>query len=217
MSESSAVPARTLDACERVIEHGIETFIEVGQALLEIRDQRLYRETHATFEEYCKERWRWGRKYVDKQIAAASVASNLTPIGVVPGNEAQVRPLVSLAPEVQREVWSTVTANGSQPTMKQVMAEVSRRVKALLPAPPPRDLKQEREAKELKDKMQRNSEYNYQCISFVDAIEALVSPKLPVPDIAQYIKQYYSYGKDWPTAVSQSQKTLKQFLEELNS
>jgi hypothetical protein len=30
-----------------------------GTALLEVRDRRLYRETHATFEDYCRERWRF--------------------------------------------------------------------------------------------------------------------------------------------------------------
>lgn len=39
-----------LKELESVIERGTKTFIEVGYALAEIRDQRLYRQTHATFE-----------------------------------------------------------------------------------------------------------------------------------------------------------------------
>ena len=39
------------------IERGLETLVEVGNGLMQIRDGRLYQETHATFEEYCKERW----------------------------------------------------------------------------------------------------------------------------------------------------------------
>jgi hypothetical protein len=42
---------------EEVIELGLATFITVGNALLEIRDSRLYRDTHATLEDYCRERW----------------------------------------------------------------------------------------------------------------------------------------------------------------
>jgi hypothetical protein len=37
---------------ENVIERGLSTFVEVGNALLEIRDSKLYRETHPTFEAY---------------------------------------------------------------------------------------------------------------------------------------------------------------------
>ena len=35
-------PAERLRQLEGVIERGLETFIEVGRALLEIRDSRLY-------------------------------------------------------------------------------------------------------------------------------------------------------------------------------
>ena len=44
---------RRLAELELVIERGLKTFVEVGAALLGIRDGRLYRETHATFEDYC--------------------------------------------------------------------------------------------------------------------------------------------------------------------
>lgn len=50
------MPSR-LDQLEHVIERGLATFVEVGEALLAIRDERLYRETHATFEDYCRDRW----------------------------------------------------------------------------------------------------------------------------------------------------------------
>jgi hypothetical protein len=46
-----------LTAAETIIREGLEKFIEVGQALAEIRDRRLYRATHRTFEEYAHERW----------------------------------------------------------------------------------------------------------------------------------------------------------------
>ena len=46
---------------ERVIETGMHTFIEVGTALVAIRDERLYKASHTTFEAYCKERWGMSR------------------------------------------------------------------------------------------------------------------------------------------------------------
>lgn len=41
---------------EAVIERGRRAFVEVGTALAQIRDSRLYRQSHDTFEAYCRER-----------------------------------------------------------------------------------------------------------------------------------------------------------------
>ena len=77
---------RTLAECENVIERGLATFVEVGQALMEIRNRRLYREQYETFEDYCRERWGWSKTHVNRQIDAAQVAMTLTPMGVIPTN-----------------------------------------------------------------------------------------------------------------------------------
>lgn len=45
------------EAAERVIQDSLTTFWKVGRALAQIRDERLYRTTHGTFEDYCRERW----------------------------------------------------------------------------------------------------------------------------------------------------------------
>ncbi len=47
----------TLNAYEEIIEKGLKTFIEVGNALFEIKNNKLYRESFTTFEAYCKDRW----------------------------------------------------------------------------------------------------------------------------------------------------------------
>lgn len=96
----------SLPELERVIERGQQTFIEVGRALLEIRDRRLYRETHATFEAYCRERWGWGRDYAYKHIDAAHVANALsTSVGKLPASEAQARAMLDrLDPEEREQV-----------------------------------------------------------------------------------------------------------------
>lgn len=93
---------------EAVIERGLQTFYEVGMALLAIRDGRLYRDGYPTFEAYCQERWQMTRQYANNMIAAASVIDNLETIVVKPTNEAQARPLTTLAPDEQRIVWDVV-------------------------------------------------------------------------------------------------------------
>jgi hypothetical protein len=47
-----------LDRLESVADRGLHTHAEVAEALAEIRDARLYRATHPTFESYLCERWR---------------------------------------------------------------------------------------------------------------------------------------------------------------
>ena len=48
---------QSLEHYEHIIDQGIKTFVEVGHALLVIRDERLYRERHETFEDYLRQRW----------------------------------------------------------------------------------------------------------------------------------------------------------------
>jgi phage N-6-adenine-methyltransferase len=97
-----------LTTCESIIEVGLSTFVDVGMALLEVRDSRLYRQQYATFEAYCSERWNMVASRARQLIAAANTVGNLGSVTTVtPANEAQTRELMGLSPDVQREVWQT--------------------------------------------------------------------------------------------------------------
>lgn len=64
--------------------------VEAGQALATIREARLYRETHATFEDYCRERWGWTDAQSNRLILASGVTHQLVSLGApTPANEAQ--------------------------------------------------------------------------------------------------------------------------------
>ena len=102
--------------------------MEVGNAIREIRDSRLYRERYATFEDYCRERWGWGRNYANKQVVAADTAA-LVGTNVPIANEAQARALAPLAredPEAARAVWAEAVEEakrrGRRPTAAAVRA-----------------------------------------------------------------------------------------------
>ncbi|MEI6451832.1 MAG: hypothetical protein WCP98_18055, partial [Actinomycetes bacterium] len=82
-ASSPAIVVRTLTDLEGIIERGLDTFVDVGEALAEIRDRQMYRETHATFEAYCRERWGWSRSYAYRHIEAAQAVA-LLPIGNIP-------------------------------------------------------------------------------------------------------------------------------------
>jgi phage N-6-adenine-methyltransferase len=100
--------------------------VEVGQALLEIRDSRLYLETHDTFEFYCRERWGMDRVHAHRHIQAAEVATVLSIDNTgspAPANVAVARELAPLRdePAVLREAWSeAVDLHGPQPTAAEV-------------------------------------------------------------------------------------------------
>jgi hypothetical protein len=77
---------------EAVVEGGLQTFIDVGQALQEIRDGRLYRATHATFAEYCRERFGFSDSRGRQLIAAAKTVTAVTLSGLeAPKNEREAR------------------------------------------------------------------------------------------------------------------------------
>ncbi len=130
-----------LRRCELIIERGLKTFFEVGAALARVRDLRLYRTTHATFEAYCQDRWDFSKTYANNLIAATSVRENLTTIVVkqLPANEAQARPLTRLHdPEQQRAVWQQVlaTAPDGRVTAAHVEAVVRAFLESIATLPP---------------------------------------------------------------------------------
>ena len=104
-----------LERCEVVIKQGLKTFIEVGEALFIIRDKRLYRREFNTFEDYCQQKWSLGKRYVNYMISASETISNLgTIVPILPKNETQIRPLTSLEPEIQKEVWNEVVKQSEE-------------------------------------------------------------------------------------------------------
>ena len=65
---------------EAVIEAGLPHFIAVGNALLEIRDSRLYKETHGSFGAYVVERWQFSRQAAQAYITAAETAQSVNTV-----------------------------------------------------------------------------------------------------------------------------------------
>lgn len=99
----SALERSRLVDLERVVERGRAVFVEVGLALAEIRDSRLYRDSHGTFEDYCRERWGFSDRYGRYLMDAAAIGT-IVPVR----NEAQARELAPLLdqPEILRDTWA---------------------------------------------------------------------------------------------------------------
>ncbi|QLE45558.1 hypothetical protein FD723_35360 (plasmid) [Nostoc sp. C052] len=119
---------------ERRVERA---FFEAGKALTELRDRRLYRSTHKTFEEYCRDRFGHSRRQSYLLMDAAVVFDNLLekcdPLDhILPTNERQVRPMTKLEPEQQQEVWvkAVEQAGGKVPPariVKNVVQQIMER------------------------------------------------------------------------------------------
>ncbi len=115
---------------ERKVEFSV---YEAGKALRELRDRRLYRSTHDTFEHYCRDRFNMRRAHPYRLILAASVYENLleaaeTKDAILPTNECQLRPLTRLPPEKQADAWRSAVdqGRGKVPTGKIVAMVVER-------------------------------------------------------------------------------------------
>lgn len=90
-----------LAKCEKTIAAGFGHFVAVGIALAEIRDTRLYRATHTSFEAYCIARLDIKKSQAYRLISGAAAVSALSPFGDVPKpkNEVQARELVKAPPD----------------------------------------------------------------------------------------------------------------------
>ena len=106
-----------------------QAFFIAGKALKQLRDKRLYRETHSSFEAYVKERFDFTKRAAYYLIDAHEVVNNLKSeqivhtninTNILPTKESQCRPLAKLPPEKQREVWRDAVekANGKVPSAR---------------------------------------------------------------------------------------------------
>lgn len=128
MTALAPVEVSALAEYEQQVERGLSTFLDVGRALLSIRDQLLYRATHDTFDLYVEERWpSLGRAYAYRLLDAARVADAMSPMGDTPANERQARELAPLLdqPERLRETWQQVNEQtGGKPTAAAIRSVV---------------------------------------------------------------------------------------------
>ena len=108
-----------------------------GEALLEIRDSRLYRIEHGTFEAYCKSKWGMSRTFTFNTIESSKATKNVLNCEHSPKTESQARPLTKLPAEKQPEAWEKAveSAGGEQPTAKQAEDAANERTAQTMSCP----------------------------------------------------------------------------------
>jgi hypothetical protein len=139
----------TLGELENVISDGLRSFVQVGEALLRIRDEKLYRATHRTFEAYCRERWDLSRSRAYQlldayavstivDIQSEAVARELAPFKDDPDALLQIEAVIFRGEQATSEGWQKVTAEQAARAAWQYRASLK----------PKRDPKQAREQTE---------------------------------------------------------------------
>ncbi len=129
MAKSEIVVESKLQQLEATITKGLRSFVDVGKALQEIRDSKVYVTPGCpTFEQYCQDRWEMSKTQANRLIQAAQVveAIGMTPIGVT--SESQARELVPLLdrPELLRKTWAEVVGSGEKITAALIKDAVAR-------------------------------------------------------------------------------------------
>jgi hypothetical protein len=114
---------------------------EGWSALKQLRDLRLYRSTHGTFEEYAKERFGYNRAHAYRLINAAAVLENLSPLDrqeemspnwrqKMPVSESQCRELAKLPANKQPKAWEkALSISGDKAPTAQIVKTVVERMK----------------------------------------------------------------------------------------
>lgn len=113
------------EADEAIIDRGLATFVEVGRALMRIRDRRSYLMTHSTFGGYVRERWRFNAPYAYNLMLGAEVIDVLegAEVEVMPANARVAYELRTLVDEPERliEAWrKAVAEHGDKPLGREV-------------------------------------------------------------------------------------------------
>ena len=131
MSELNTSEVSRLEVLEGMIDAGMRSFMEVGAALAEIRENRLYRAQYETFEDYCQRRWRFTASRGRQLMSAVEAIASLSDEVQKPTNASQANALAAVDLEDRDEAWGmalqTAEEEGRPVTAKDVQ-NASRRL-----------------------------------------------------------------------------------------
>ncbi|MGI5488869.1 hypothetical protein [Microtetraspora malaysiensis] len=129
---------RDLETCEAALDHLRLAFWIAGHALQVIRDARLYRATHATFEDYCEDRWEISRPHAYRLIAEWSLAERLHRVSPMGDkiSERQVRELLPIKAQHGEDAAETVYLTVAEADGVRLTAELLRGAVSVVPEGP---------------------------------------------------------------------------------
>jgi hypothetical protein len=125
---------------EGIVQTNLQTFLTTGRALAEIRNRRLYREEHESWESYCTRKWGFGYGHANDLIRSTEVAEGLLASCAGSGGDAPLppdlspdvlRPLQRLDPPLQSACWRLASRVSEHPS-RHIVARIARVVQAAI-------------------------------------------------------------------------------------
>lgn len=127
------------DQLEQIVSAGVMSFIEVGNALLTISDKRLYRETHGSFEPYCREKWGMSARRAYQLCEAAKTVATVKNFSQLT-TDSQARELAKVSPAKREAVLEKAKKSGkvTAKAIKEAAQDDPEPTEdGLIPGPPP--------------------------------------------------------------------------------
>lgn len=142
-SREAQVRSTRLKELEATIEGSARAVWNMAEALKEIRDSKLWEDTHDTWGAYCRDRWGIASDWANRTIQALEVREQLAtgaPARQLPTHVAQAVELAVVAGEKERAaVWDKAVATSSGkagPSKLDIRAAVKEHKTATAPEPP---------------------------------------------------------------------------------
>jgi hypothetical protein len=164
-----------LAVLEITIQAGMASFIDVGRALAEIRESRLYRASFSTFEDYCIAKWHLSSSRARQLIASVEVAQSVT--NVTLSNEGQARELAKVPPDRREDVMRRA---GEKPTARSIREAALTEAKPQFEIHPDAVAAGEEAAKDSEKLWQQKSMWKKTCkrdrVAFIEWIQHTITP-----------------------------------------
>jgi hypothetical protein len=199
----SADETGRLQSLEAVIEKGRQTFIDVGMALTEIKEKRLWK-GYGSFKGYLEKRWNFSRQYAYMQIEAYEAAMDVTTVVDTP-NEKTAREFVKVPKEERPKVAETAKAVAAESGRETINSRDVKEAKKRIYDPTPKvveSIANEDDGEPIQPKDEEPA------IEIVDDPEAWLE-KLPLMDVLTGMpkRKYVEAAKLWVEMEPQMKQT----------
>ena len=126
--ESSPLSESEIEERDKLEDTVQQAFFVAGQSLKVLRDKKLYRETHSTFESYIRDRFGFTKRKAYYLIDAVEVVNNLKSepmVHFLPTSERQCREIAKLPLQQQASVWiSAIDKAGKKVPPARIIKQV---------------------------------------------------------------------------------------------
>lgn len=119
---------------ETIIDAHVASVIQVAMALAEIKRDQLWRGDYDSFEDFCRGKFGKSKGHSYELAQAGEAVVNLSDeSNILPTAFRQVRPLLKLAPDAQRQAWKLALETSPNPVPSE--ADVARAVATIQTQP----------------------------------------------------------------------------------